>query len=197
MSPTKPGRSARRGSGHPEGTRERSSGPRKPRLDKRSSFLQWFWFALQLLAVAALQFGDDIVRGNIDPPNMQEAIRHAQEVAHLEQAHGFFVEPALQLSIRHSHALFGLLSYGLVVRMTDLVYALGQTLVPLLLALWIFVRYRSHFPLVRNITFLSTLLALVGYEPPPHLRDSHPVSSTTTTSSTSRTRCNTSSGTAS
>jgi len=151
-------------SGHPEGTWERSSGPRKPRLDKGSSFLQWFWFALQLLAIAALQFGDDIVRGNIDPPNMQEAIRHAQEVAHLEQAHGFFIEPALQLSIRHWHALFGLLSYGLVVRMTDLVYALGQTLVPLLLALWIFLRSRSHFPLVRNITFLSTLLALVGYE---------------------------------
>jgi hypothetical protein len=48
--------------------------------------------------------------------------------------------------------------------MTNVIYALGQTLVPLLLALWIFLRHRSHFPLVRNVTFLSTLLALVGYE---------------------------------
>jgi membrane-associated phospholipid phosphatase len=130
----------------------------------RPSFRQWFWFALQLLAIIALQLGDDIIRGNIDPPNVHEAIRHAREVAHLEQAHGFFIEPTLQLWIRHSHALFGLLSYDFVVHVTDVIYALGQTLVPLLLALWIFLRHRSHFPLVRNIAFLSTLLALVGYE---------------------------------
>jgi RNA polymerase-binding transcription factor DksA/membrane-associated phospholipid phosphatase len=130
----------------------------------RPSRRQWLWFALQFLAVAALQFGDDIIRGNIDPPNKQEAIRHAQEVAHLEQAHGIFVEPAFQTSIQHVHALLGLLSYGFVVQITDIIYALGQSLVPLLVALWIFLRHRSHFPLVRNITFISTLLALAGYE---------------------------------
>jgi membrane-associated phospholipid phosphatase len=130
----------------------------------RPSRRQWLWFALQLLAIAALQLGDDIIRGNIDPPNKQEAIRHAQEVAHLEQAHGVFVEPAFQTSIQHVHALLGLLSYGFIVQITDIIYALGQTLVPLLVALWIFLRHRSHFPLVRNITFISTLLALAGYE---------------------------------
>jgi RNA polymerase-binding transcription factor DksA/membrane-associated phospholipid phosphatase len=130
----------------------------------RPSRRQWLWFALQLLAIAALQLGDDITRGNIDPPNKQEAIRHAQEVAHLEQAHGIFVEPAFQMSIDHVHALLGLLSYGFVVQITDIIYALGQTLVPLLVALWLFLRHHSHFPLVRNITFLSTLLALAGYE---------------------------------
>ena len=125
---------------------------------------EWLRFALQLLAIAALQLRDDIIRGNIDPPNVHEAIRHAQEIVHLEQAHGFFVEPAWQLWIRHAHALFGFLSYDVVVHMTDVIYALGQTLVPLLLVLWLFLRHRSHFPRVRTVAFLSTLLALVGYE---------------------------------
>jgi hypothetical protein len=134
------------------------------RPSSRPSVRQWLWFALQLLAIAALQFGDDIVRGNINPPNVHEAIRRAQEVARFEQAHGFFIEPALQLWIRHSHALFGLVSYGTVIRVTDIIYALGQTLVPLVLALWLFLRHRSRFALVRNVAFLSTLLALFGYE---------------------------------
>jgi hypothetical protein len=95
---------------------------------------------------------------------MQEAIRHAQAVAYLERAHGFFVEPTLQLWVRHTHAVFGMLSYATVVRMTDIIYALGQTLVPLGIALWIFLRHHAHFPFVRNVAFLSTLLALVGYE---------------------------------
>jgi membrane-associated phospholipid phosphatase len=128
------------------------------------SVREWLWFALQLLAIAALQLGDDIIRGNIDPPNVHEAIRHAQEIVHLEQAHGFFVEPAWLLWLRHAHALFGLLSYDFMMHVADVVYALGQTLVPLLLVLWLFLRHRSHFPRVRNVAFLSTLLALVGYE---------------------------------
>ena len=130
----------------------------------RRSLLAWVWFTLQIVAIASFELGDDIFRGNIDPPNANEAIEHAQQVARFEQAHGFFVEPALQLWVRHAHALFGLLSYGSVVRLTDGIYALGQTLVPLLLAVWIFRNHRSYFPLVRNVTLLSTLLALVGYE---------------------------------
>jgi hypothetical protein len=85
-------------------------------------------------------------------------------VVHFEQAHGLFVEPALQLWLRHAHSLFGLLSYASVVHFTDFIYAVGQTLVPLLIAIWIFLRHRSRFALVRNITLLSTLLALAGYE---------------------------------
>jgi membrane-associated phospholipid phosphatase len=134
------------------------------RPGSRPAVREWLWFALQLLAIAALQLGDDIIRGNIDPPNVHEAIRHAQEVVHIEGAYGIFVEPAWQLWIRHSHALFGLLSYDFMVHMTEVIYALGQTLVPLLLALWLFLRHRPHFPLVRNVAFLSTLLSLVGYE---------------------------------
>lgn len=148
----------------PPATISLAGGPRKEGQHPRPSFRQWLWFALQLATIAALQFGDDVFRGNIEPPNMPEAVRHARAIAHFEQAHGFFVEPGLQLWIRHAHALFGLLSYGTVVQATDVIYAVGQTLVPLIVALWIFVRFRARFPLVRNTVFLATLLALVGYE---------------------------------
>jgi hypothetical protein len=85
-------------------------------------------------------------------------------VVHFEQIHGFFVEPSLQLWLRHAHPLSGLISFAGVVHVTNFVYAVGQTLVPLSVAVWIFLRHRSRFALVRNVTLLSTLLALVGYE---------------------------------
>jgi len=131
-----------------------------PQLSK----LAWIGFALQLLAIAGLELGDDIFRGNIDPPNAREAVQHAQQLVHFEQIHGIFVEPAVQLWLRHSHALFGLLSYGSVVNLANLIYALAQTLVPVVIAGWIFLKHRSRFPLVRNIALLATFLAVVGYE---------------------------------
>jgi membrane-associated phospholipid phosphatase len=54
--------------------------------------------------------------------------------------------------------------------------------IPLLVAMWVFVRHRGQFPLVRNIFVLTGLLALVGYElyplapprlTPPVLFDGH------------------------
>jgi hypothetical protein len=119
---------------------------------------------MQILAIAALEIVDDIFRGNIDPPNVRYGLMHSKQIAQFEQAHGFFIEPTIQVWLRHDHALSGLISYGNVTPVADLIYALGQTLVPLLVAVWIFRKHRSHFPLVRNITILSTLLAVVGYE---------------------------------
>ena len=132
--------------------------------DARPRPWQWVWFTLQLLAIAALQFGDDVVRGNIEPPNVMEAIRNAHVIASIEQAHGLFVEPGVQLWVRHANALHGILSYANIEHGIDVVYALGQTLVPLGTALWIFLRHRARFPFTRNVAFLSTLLSLVGYE---------------------------------
>src|SRR5579859_686190 len=43
-------------------------------------------------------------------------------------------------------------------------YALGQTLIPLAIATWVFLRHRDHFRLVRNVTLLQTVLALASYE---------------------------------
>ncbi|MBV9282540.1 MAG: phosphatase PAP2 family protein [Chloroflexi bacterium] len=120
-----------------------------------------------------LDVGDDIVRGDLDPPDVRAALQNAQQVAQFEQAHGFFVEPALQLWFQHAHAVTSLLSFAAVVRATDLVYALGQTLVPLGVAVWLFHAHPAHFRMARNIALLTVLLALVGYqiypEAPPRL----------------------------
>jgi RNA polymerase-binding transcription factor DksA/membrane-associated phospholipid phosphatase len=126
--------------------------------------LKWLSFLLQLLAIEAFEVGDDIFRGNIHPPNAQAAVHHAHQIVHIEQAQGLFVEPALQLWARHIHGLFGLLSYGTIVAATDAIYALGQTLGPLVLAIWIFRTHPSHFPLVRTIAMVTVLLGVVGYE---------------------------------
>lgn len=126
--------------------------------------LAWLLFALQLLLIEAFEFGDDIIRGNLLSPNPAEAVRHAQQIVALEQAHDVFVEPAVQLWARHLHALSGVLNYETVIRTTDLIYAAGQTLIPILLAGWIFRRHRTHWPLVRAIAFLMVSLCVLGYE---------------------------------
>src|SRR5947209_1629411 len=82
----------------------------------RLSRLAWVGFFFQLLAIAALELSDDLFRGSVAAPNGREALRHARELVRFEQIHGFFVEPAIQVWLRHSDALFGLLSYSNVER---------------------------------------------------------------------------------
>jgi len=141
-----------------------SIGTDRVRFGTPGAWRRWLSFVLQLLAIEAFEVGDDIFRGNIHPPNAQAAVHHAHQLVHFEQAQGLFVEPALQLWARHVHGLFGLLSYGTVVAATDAIYALGQTLVPLVLAIWIWRTHPSHFSLVRTIAMVTVLLGVVGYE---------------------------------
>ncbi|MGI8968590.1 MAG: phosphatase PAP2 family protein [Chloroflexota bacterium] len=86
------------------------------------------------------------------------------ELVRWDQAHALFTEPGLRLWLRHLHSGFGLLSASILLRASDLIYALGQTAVPLLLTVWLYRNHRRHFPLVRNITLLSTFFAVIGYE---------------------------------
>jgi membrane-associated phospholipid phosphatase len=141
-----------------------SIGTVRVRIGTPGAWRGWLSFVLQLLAIDALEAGDDIFRGNIHPPNVQAAVHHAHQLVQFEQAQGLFVEPALQLWARHVHGLFGLLSYGTITAATDAIYALGQTLVPLALAIWIWRTHPSHFPLVRTIAMVTVLLGVMGYE---------------------------------
>ena len=124
----------------------------------------WLAFGLQLLAIEAFEVGDDVFRGNIHPPDAAVAVRHAHQLIHIEQTLGIFVEPSLQLWAGHVHGLFGLLSYGTISAITNVVYALGQTLVPLVLAIWIVRAHPLDFPLVRSIALLTVVLGVLGYE---------------------------------
>lgn len=126
---------------------------------------QWLLFVLQLLLVASIELGDDLLRGNLLRPNPALALQHAHQLVHLEAAHHLFWEPALQAFFQQPHPLFGLLlTWPVVVSITDTIYALCHLLVPLAVALWLFLDHRPQFALVRTITLLTTLVALLGYE---------------------------------
>src|SRR5689334_21436407 len=96
------------------------SKPRKARitrLPRRRWPTPWQWvvFALQVMLVAMVEIGDDIVRGIIIRPNTQEALCNARDVAAFEASHGFFVEPAVQHFFEHPHDMFGfVLTWGAV-----------------------------------------------------------------------------------
>ena len=126
---------------------------------------EWLMFAAQVLLVGMVETGNDIVAGNLVPPNAGEAVHHARSVAAFEASHGFFVEPAIQQFFAHSPHILGiLLSWHLVTAATDQVYAFGHIFVTLGVAAWVFVAHRRSFGRLRNVMLLTTLLALVGYE---------------------------------
>jgi hypothetical protein len=122
-------------------------------------------FGLQALLVVMVELGDDILRGNVWRPSAMEALRNARDVAGFEASHGFFVEPALQTFFRHAHDVFGLmLTWPDVVALANNVYAFCHIFVTLAVALWIYVYHRPRFALLRNVTLLTNVVALIGYE---------------------------------
>lgn len=129
------------------------------------SWREWLVFSLQVLLVAMVEIGNDILRGNFLRPDPVRAMRDAQQVAAFEASHGFFVEPALQRFFQHSHDLFGfLLTWGDVVDFADDFYAFCHIFVTLAVVVWIYVDHRPQFTFVRNVAFLTNALALAGYE---------------------------------
>jgi hypothetical protein len=126
---------------------------------------EWVLFTLQALLVVMIELGNDIVRGNIWPPNMPEAMSNARQVVHFEMAHNVFVEPALQVFFQHTHIILGIpLTWPVIVDVANNVYAFCHIFVTLAVAIWIFVRHRRYFPRLRNIMLLTNILALIGYE---------------------------------
>jgi hypothetical protein len=126
---------------------------------------EWLVFAAQVLLVGMVETGNDIVAGNLVPPDASEAVHHARSVAAFEAGHGFFVEPAIQQFFLHSPHILGImLSWHLVTAATDQVYAFGHIFVTLGVAAWVFVAHRRNFARLRNVMLLTTVLALVGYE---------------------------------
>jgi hypothetical protein len=145
---------------------------------------QWLIFALQALLVTLADAGNDIVRGNILPPNPVEAMRHARQVVSFEAAHGLFVEPSLQSFFHHGQHLLGLtVSWAAVVFVANNIYAFCHLFVTLAVCAWVYAYHRRRFPLVRNLMLFTNALAAVVYEifpmAPPRLTvglwlDHHP-----------------------
>jgi hypothetical protein len=129
---------------------------------------EWLLFLAQALLVAMIQVGNDVVRGNIWPPSWAVAQQHAQDVVTFERRHGFFVEPGIQIFFQHTHRLLGVtVTWHIAMSIANTIYALAHLLVTLAVALWVFLRHRRRFAFFRNVTLLTGVLALVGYETYP------------------------------
>jgi PAP2 superfamily len=126
---------------------------------------EWLLFTAQVLLVGMVQVSDDIIRGNFWHADPVQALRNAHDVATFEARHGFFVEPAIQTFFLHPRSIVGLtLTWSVVSSVADSIYALCHIFVTLTVAIWIFLRHRRSFPLLRDVTLFTNLLALVGYE---------------------------------
>jgi len=126
--------------------------------------MYWLLFALQIGLIAALDAANDIVRGNLVPPQPGQAIDNARQVVHLEASHGFFVEPGWYTAFQHTHHVLGLtLTRQLSVGFANNVYAFFHIGVPIVVAAWLFARHRAYFGLLRNVLIAVGVVALVGY----------------------------------
>jgi hypothetical protein len=126
---------------------------------------QWLIFAAQVLLVAMVELGDDMIRGNISRPNTSEALRHARDVIHFEAGHGFFLEPSLQSAVLRTYHLMSLeIPSTLTVSVLNGIYAFCHVFVTLLVAAWVFRWHRPRFAMLRDVMLLTTFVALCGYE---------------------------------
>jgi len=128
------------------------------------TWLGWLFFLSQVVIVEIFDAGNDIVRGDIFPPNPAQAIDNARQVAHFEAAHGFFVEPDLYTYFQHTHRVLGIsLTPDVTVGIANNIYAFLHVAVPVFVAGWVFARHRNRFGLLRNALIITGLLAFAGY----------------------------------
>jgi membrane-associated phospholipid phosphatase len=142
--------------------------PITPAPDSGSSFInllrRWLPFAQNLLVIAVLYEIYELSRGLI-PRNGQIAVQHADAVWNWEVRHGLFVEPAWQqFWLTREHALGWLhLTPNRVADFLNTGYLYVHFVGTIVFLVWLFFRRRQLFPLVRNIFFVTTALALAIY----------------------------------
>ncbi len=121
--------------------------------------------AVQIFVLWSLESLEDVVRGDLFPPNPATAIRHAQDLAHFESAHFMYIEPQIQTYFYsgRNHWIGSFPSWALVVDIANNIYAWLHIAVPFGVLIWVYVYHRQRFGYVRNVFFLANLLGLVGY----------------------------------
>lgn len=113
----------------------------------------------------SLESLEDVVRGDLFPPNPATAIRNAQDLAHFESAHLMYIEPQIQTYFHsgRNHWIGSFPSWSLTIDIANNVYAWLHIVVPFGVLIWVYVYHRQRFGYVRNVFFLANMLALVGY----------------------------------
>jgi hypothetical protein len=121
----------------------------------------FLWLMLQFLLVCALELADDLIRGDVAPPNAALAQAHARALATFEIHHGLLVELVIQ---RTALALQGSRALGWIVPTAGTLYVVCHLLCFAMLLVWVHTAHRRWFPLIRNIALLTGALAVAIYE---------------------------------
>jgi hypothetical protein len=125
----------------------------------------WLAFTAQALAAVSIQVFNDVSTGYFSHYGSALGIANAHRVVAFEAGHGFWFEPAWQTFFaRPHHLLFVTLTWTLVSHAMVYLYVAAHVLVTLAVGLWVWVRHRRWFPLMRNTLFLTNLVALAFYE---------------------------------
>src|SRR5436305_15153574 len=72
-------------------------------IRRNSTVSQWMTFAIQCLIAVSFEAADDFTRGFISQHGSLQGMTNARSVITFEAAHGFFVEPAMQVFFLQTH----------------------------------------------------------------------------------------------
>jgi hypothetical protein len=140
-----------------------------PLSSRRSSAGRYVLIGLAFLAnvilVEICDAANDIFRGNFNPANPATALHNARQVVSFERRLDFFLEPAWQTYFHQTHTLLGIaITWPRVLLVINNVYAFAHFIVLALVALWVYIRHREHFGLVRNTIIGTILVAGIVYD---------------------------------
>lgn len=112
-------------------------------------------FLLQLALLAIALFAYQLTRGLADDAGVaQAATQNARSVIEAQKSMGLFFEPGVQRWMLSMPSLDNAMSW---------LYLNVQGPVTLGGMLWIYLRHNKHYNFVRNMFFVSFLLACIGY----------------------------------
>jgi len=122
------------------------------------------WLALLInVAIVLLLYGIyEYTRGLVHP-NSSVALAHAHAVWTWEVNHGLFVEPAWQQFWLGRVHILGWLTPARVEEFLDSGYLYVHFLGTIVFLFWMFLCRRRYFPVVRNMFFVTTSIALAIY----------------------------------
>jgi hypothetical protein len=132
---------------------------------KRTTRRDWLYLSGQIALVTGIELSDDVAHALLPITNAVAGLAHAQRVMDFERAHGFWLEPGIQHFFASTHILLGhVVGWAQVKPIVDMLYGEGHVFFTLAFAIWVFLRRRALFPLIRNVFVLTNLMAVALYE---------------------------------
>jgi len=109
--------------------------------------------AIETAVIAALYLSGELFRGLADG-GRAAAVRHADDIVHLERTLHMFDETEVQHTVDHVAGLCAALGYA---------YLTVHLAVTVAMLIWVYLRHRPAYARVRNTLLLTNTLAIVGY----------------------------------